>query len=231
MKLNKYLNDLEPEFQKLWNRVNPFTVSSIEQGYSIFKSIEYIIKNKINGDLVECGIGHGGLSMLMALSLIHFNCVDRNIWCYDTFTEPSNPTERDIIIWSNKSIISKVRKLGRNKIFKNWSFPDEIVKHNLSTTSYPNDKIILVKGDVKTTLKVNLPGSICFLRLDTDWYESIKVELQSLYPRLNKNGVIMIDDYGYFLGVKDAVNEYFKSYDFYPLFHKVDRLGIIAVKV
>ena len=38
------------------------------------------------------------------------------------------------------------------------------------------------------------------LRLDTDWYESTKHELEHLYPRLSPGGVLIIDDYGYWKG-------------------------------
>ena len=55
----------------------------------------------------------------------------------------------------------------------------------------------------------NLPSIISLLRLDTDWYESTKVELEILYPRLQKNGVLLLDDYGHWEGARKAVDEYF----------------------
>ena len=41
-----------------------------------------------------------------------------------------------------------------------------------------------IKGKVEETLiqEKNLPSKISLLRLDTDWYESTKTELNSLYP-------------------------------------------------
>ena len=35
------------------------------------------------------------------------------------------------------------------------------------------------------------------MRLDTDWYESTRHELEHLYPRLVPGGVLIIDDYGH----------------------------------
>ena len=72
----------------------------------------------------------------------------------------------------------------------------------------------MIKGKVENTLKddhSNLPRKISILRLDTDWYESTKVELEVLYPRLEKNGILIIDDYGGWLGSKKAVDEFFKN--------------------
>ena len=69
----------------------------------------------------------------------------------------------------------------------------------------------IFKGDVLSTLAVpdNLPLKIAVLRLDTDWYESTRMELETLYPRLSVDGVIMIDDYGHWTGARRAVDEYF----------------------
>ena len=69
----------------------------------------------------------------------------------------------------------------------------------------------LIKGPVEKTLpkEENLPNKISLLRLDTDWYESSKMELEILYPKLVKGGILMIDDYGHWEGVKKSVDEYF----------------------
>ena len=45
--------------------------------------------------------------------------------------------------------------------------------------------------------------------LDTDYYKSTKHELNHLYPLLIRGGVLIIDDYGTWAGVKKAVDEYF----------------------
>ena len=60
-------------------------------------------------------------------------------------------------------------------------------------------------------VKDNLPEKIAILRLDTDWYESTKAELEVLFPRLSKNGILIIDDYGHWKGARKAVDEYFKD--------------------
>ena len=75
------------------------------------------------------------------------------------------------------------------------------------------DNVQLIMGKVEDTLlkKENLTESISVLRLDTDWYESTKIELQVLYPRLVKGGNLIVDDYGLWNGSRRAVDEYFKD--------------------
>jgi len=50
--------------------------------------------------------------------------------------------------------------------------------------------------------------------LDTDFYESTKVELEILYPRLVNGGILIIDDYGSWKGCRKAVDDYFKNKEF-----------------
>jgi O-methyltransferase len=76
-----------------------------------------------------------------------------------------------------------------------------------------------------------LPNKICVLRLDTDWYESTKKELEILYPKLSINGCLIIDDYGHWSGAKKATDEYFETHHNRPLLHCIDYTGRAAVKV
>lgn len=90
-----------------------------------------------------------------------------------------------------------------------------------------SSQVILIEGDVLETLvkTQNIPGKISVLRLDTDWYESTKKELEVLYPKLAVGGVLMIDDYGYWGGAKKAVDEYFADIP-RPFLQYTDSAGI-----
>jgi hypothetical protein len=88
----------------------------------------------------------------------------------------------------------------------------------------------LIKGMVENTLikNENLPDKISILRLDTDFYESTKKELEILFPRLATGGVLIIDDYGHFKGAQQAVDEYFEGKDIW--LHYVDYTCRLMVK-
>ena len=47
---------------------------------------------------------------------------------------------------------------------------------------------------------------------------------------LSDKGVLIIDDYGHWEGAKKAVDEYFSSQDYKPLFNVIDRTGRSAIK-
>lgn len=107
----------------------------------------------------------------------------------------------------------------------------EEVEKNLLTTGYPREKIRIVKGLVTETIPGSCPEEISILRLDTDTYESTKLELEHLYPRLAKQGVLVLDDYGTHGGVRTAVDEYFESLGTFPLITRLDTAGALAIKI
>ena len=51
------------------------------------------------------------------------------------------------------------------------------------------------------------------MRLDTDWYESTKIELEKFYHLLSIDGIVIIDDYRLWQGQKLAVDEFFDKLD------------------
>ena len=90
------------------------------------------------------------------------------------------------------------------------------LKKNIIDSSSARDplkNLNFIEGKVEDTLKLpkNLPDKISILRLDTDWYESTKAELEILYPKLSKNGILLIDDYGHWKGARKAVDEFFND--------------------
>jgi O-methyltransferase len=91
---------------------------------------------------------------------------------------------------------------------------------------------VFVKGDVAQTLRVakSLPERISVLRLDTDWYESTRLELEVLYPRLQPGGVLIVDDYGYWGGARKAIEEYFSTHP-KPFFQYVDHSARMGIKM
>ena len=71
-------------------------MTSLERQYSLFKAVEYVITNKIEGDIVECGVWRGGSTMLAALTMKKGGVNDKSIYLYDTFAGMSEPTEHDV---------------------------------------------------------------------------------------------------------------------------------------
>jgi O-methyltransferase len=101
---------------------------------------------------------------------------------------------------------------------------------NMLSTGYPEEKVHFIKGKVEETLPSVLPDQLALLRLDTDWYESTKHELIHLFPLLDSRGLLIIDDYGHWQGVRKAIDEYFSEHKLNLYLHRVDYSCRVAVR-
>lgn len=200
---------------------------------SLFQSVSYIYNNNIKGDFVECGVFRGGSAMMMALSTLRFSTHDqelKKIWLYDTFEGMANPSKFDTNI-INQNASEELDKINKQENKKDiWAYSTlDYVKKNMHRIGYENKNINYIKGLVEQTLIDTKPEKISLLRLDTDFYESTKAELEHLYPKLEAGGILLIDDYGHWKGCKKAVDDYFKDKkDIF--FQQIDYSGIIGIK-
>ena len=170
--------------------------------------------------------------MMIANTLMQLNALSEEIWLYDTFSGMTNPTNEDIEIETNLKGMELLDNINKSTDkFNMWAYaPKDIVIKNMESTGFPTDKIKYIQGKVEETLIQHRPSKIALLRLDTDWYQSTKKELEDLYPLLVNGGVLIIDDYGHFEGAKKAVDEYFKQINQYPLMHRIDYTGRLIIK-
>jgi len=222
--------DLDKEFNELREVCMIHTMTTVESLYYTYRSVKYVIENNIPGDFVECGVWKGGNTMMVALTLLKMKNTDRKIYLYDTFEGMSKPTEKDISYKDEDADIewSESQKGNVNE----WCYsPIDEVKNNLYSTNYPKDKLNFVKGKVEDTIPGTLPESIAILRLDTDWYESTYHELVHLYPLLSKNGFLIIDDYGYWQGAREAVEQYFKENNVKIFMNRLDNSARAGIKI
>ncbi len=225
----KFDESLGEEFQKLYELCRPFTMTSKERMYSVYNSVKYLASKNIHGDFAECGVFKGGSSMMAALTLLKLGIKDRNLYLYDTYEGMPEPTGDDKNFLDNSEAIIEWVKYKDGEGNEMCRASLEEVKQNMYSTGYPKEKIIFVKGKVENTIPKILPNKIVLLRLDTDWYESTKHELDHLYPLLVNGGILIIDDYGHWAGAKKAVDEYLVKNNVQMLLNRVDytcRLGI-----
>jgi O-methyltransferase len=220
----------DPKFMEIYNICKNYSMCSVEPMYSLYKSVEYIVNNNIEGDMVECGVYKGGSAMMMAFSLMHFGCQkNRKIFLYDTYEGMPEPSKVDINLQGIPA--EKLLIKGSKETNHIWCYStlDE-VRTNMFSTGYKIDNFIFIKGKVEDTIPKCVPEKISILRLDTDWYSSTFHELKHLYPLLNKNGVLTIDDYGHWQGARKATDDYFNASKEKIFFHRIDYSVRVAIK-
>lgn len=220
--------DLSDAEQCILADAQPFTMTSIERRAALLNAVTYITQNGIPGDIAECGVWRGGSMMIVAQTLLAHGDRSRDLYLFDTFEGMSTPTENDK---SFDGISAAVQLDREQKGTGIWCYASlEDVRENLLSTGYPKNKIHLIKGKVEETIPLNSPSHLALLRLDTDWYESTKHELEHLFPLLDPKGILIIDDYGHWQGAKKAVDEYFANRDGNFYLHRIDYTGRILVR-
>lgn len=231
--VSRKFEDLADVTEREWEiirTVGTRTLTSPERLVALVRAVEYLSDNKIDGDMVECGVFRGGSVMAAALRLADLGDTDRDFYLYDTFEGMPAPGADDTDM-HGQSALDVFTQLRISETSSNWARAtlDE-VQRNVHGTGYPRERFHFVKGMVEDTLPAVRPDRVALLRLDTDWYESTRHELEHLFPRLVPGGVLIIDDYGHFQGAAKAVDEYFSTLP-YPMFlARVDYTARIAIK-
>lgn len=221
------------EFLEIWKEVRPYTMTSPERGYALYQAVRYVIDNGIAGALVECGVWRGGSTMIMLKTLQKLGVNWRPIFLFDTFEGMSEPTTDDIDVSGNIAADMMKKEAGDKPNSQMWAYCDlDTVRENIATCGYPEDNIHFIKGDVCETLHLSQTGPIALLRLDTDFHDSTLCNMEQLYPRVQANGVVIIDDYGHWRGCSKAVDGYFanEASEPRPYMTAVDYTGRAMVK-
>ena len=222
-------------FLKIINEFAPYTMTvsrGFEPAYSLYKTVEYLVKNDVPGDFVECGVWQGGSIILVALALAHFGDTSRKIYLYDTFEGMTQPGLQDVD-WDGTNLKNKWDEDGQTENDGHrWGYGGSVerVQQTVYATNYPKDNFIFVKGPVEETIPSTVPDKIALLRLDTDWYASTYHELVHLYPLLVAGGMLIIDDYGWCRGARQATDQYIEENKLNLYLGRVDESVRHAVK-
>ena len=205
--------ELNEKDSNLINLISNYSMTPKIRIYNLLQALRHLKHKKIHGDYVECGVWKGGNILLFKKFLETDDEYHRNIYAYDTFEGMTSPDENDFEI-SNNNFATKLLEEDKSKKTNVWGVCSlEEVKKNISKHVKNLNNINFIKGPVENTLneRKNIPEKISLLRLDTDWYQSTKKELEVLYEKVESGGVIIIDDYGHWGGSKKAVDEFFSN--------------------
>lgn len=211
-----YPEILDEEFWDCYRQAAPYSMVHVTGFFQAYQAVRYIAAGGIRGDFVECGCFLGGMAIFVALLLRRLGLHDRTIHLFDTFAGPP-PGESDVVC----GVLQHGQPLP--------PYYDAVVE-NITNELGGLEGFALVRGPVEETLPRAVLGELAFLRLDTDFYGSTKIELETLYPRLVSGGVVVIDDYGLYPGARRATDEFMSSQARPPLLQRIDGTVWAGVK-
>jgi O-methyltransferase len=206
--------------------VKKHTMSTPIDLATLYEVVVHLDRHSVEGDFVECGVWKGGCAGMMAIANLKHSNSRRNIHLFDLFDDivAPNPgvdggqamSEFEAHLKSTKQKQSEyLHTLKPVKgIYDSHGGAGSVGAVNnllIDRIQYPADRLCYHIGLFQETVPASAIDKISLLRLDGDWYDSIKVCLEGLYDKVVLGGVIIIDDYSTYDGCKKAVDEFFAS--------------------
>jgi O-methyltransferase len=200
--------DYDDEAKEIITAVQTYTMTGHQKLFALIQAVRYVTHHGIPGDIVECGVWRGGSMQAAARTLIGAGDTERDIHLFDTYEGMPPPSDRDVRGHDDRTAeeLLAAESPEDSKVWAVATLDD--VKQGFAQVPYPQERVHFVQGKVEDTIPGHAPERISILRLDTDWYESTRHELEHLYPRLSPGGVLILDDYGYWEGAREAVDEF-----------------------
>jgi hypothetical protein len=222
--------DIEGATADTIRAVEAHTMTSVPRLAAVVQGVEWIERRQLPGAVVECGVWQGGSMMAAALTLLRLGDDRRELYLYDTFAGMAEPEDVDRAYDGSSAEQLLSTQVPTAKSMADWCNAglDE-VRTNMDSTGYPAGRVHYVVGKVEDTIPATLPGAIALLRLDTDFYASTRQELEYLYPLVVSGGVVIIDDYGFWQGARQAVDEFLADKPEIFL-HRIDASGRLLLK-
>ena len=175
-------------------------MTNVEQRMNLYHLASQVLAFGVPGDLVEVGCNKGQSSALIQKIVDHYD-PSRRLHVYDSFEGLPPLHARDGVTPYAQGQLKTTRE----------SLVENFQRHGLRLPE-------IHQGWFEDTLPNGLPERISFAYLDGDLYDSVRLSLVYVYPRLSRGAICLIDDYAdpsiypeawnLLPGVKQACDEY-----------------------
>lgn len=178
--------------------------------------VENILGNEVPGDLIETGVWRGGSTIFMRAILKAHDIHDRRVWVADSFKglPPPNPD------------LYPADEGDRLHEFTELAVSVDEVKSNFAKYGLLDEQVRFLQGWFRDTLPQAPIERLALIRLDGDMYESTMDALVHLYPKLSRNGYLIVDDYGCYASCRQAVHDYRNANGITDEIHEIDWTGV-----
>lgn len=186
----------------LLEQVRPYTLCTPDRLENLAALCDHLNENQIPGDFVECGTYKGGSAAVLSTRL-----GERHLWLYDSFQglPPTNEKDGEDAKWWIGECVGTIADL----------------KAVMNTVGTSETAYTIKPGWFETTFQQELPEQIALLHCDADWYDSVMLVLETFYPRISPGGCIVLDDFGYWEGCREAFYDFCQRHGEKPVLERV----------
>ena len=176
---------------------------SVVRSYSLLSNLNLFFlqelarrvdREGIEGDFVECGVYRGGSAGVLGHVLR--SKLPRRLWLFDAFAGMPVATGEDDDY--SHSIKGKFRS-------------EADTRRILERIGMPRNSYEVVRGWFNDTLARCECSRIALLHVDCDFYDPVKLVLETLYPAVEPGGYVILNDYGSFQGCCKATDDFLPS--------------------
>jgi hypothetical protein len=202
-----------------------YTMVGLARLNNIQACIEDVIRNGVEGDMIETGVWRGGATIFMRAVLKAYGVTDRVVWVADSFEGLPALTEKDTTYKDDTSVdVASLNEGGPMRLALAVTL--ERVKRNFATFDLLDDQIRFLKGWFRDTLPTAPIKTLSILRLDGDMYQSTMDALNALYNKVSRGGYVIVDDYNCWPHCKQAVDDFRKVHGIYEEIVKIDEYAV-----
>jgi hypothetical protein len=187
--------------RRLRELVLPYTLVGPERINNLYRLARRIEEERIPGDVIECGVCNGGTAAILA-RFASRSQMDRTVWLFDSFQGMPEVTKEDGVAANGET--------AESHIGKEIGDPAR-VNEILRKVGANGRRVRIVPGWFQETFPSFDAKAIALLNIDADWYESVKLCLETFYDRVVAGGFVSFDDYGHWPGCRRAVDEFFQA--------------------
>lgn len=231
--LARTMPDIDADTRATVSATVGLTLTSPERVAALCAAVRHVVEAGVPGALVECGVWRGGSVLAILRTLLSLQATDRDVYLFDTFDSMPAPGELDVdLVGVSAASYHAQFDAGMDYDPAYDYLPFETVRRLLLASGYPEDRLHFIVGLVEDTVPRHAPPEVALLRLDTDYYASTRHELEHLAPRLAPGGVLIVDDYGHWLGSRQATDEYLaarRAAGVHLYLHRVDYSARLVV--
>lgn len=174
-------------FRALYNKVPEHSPIRIYGYFTLYCLAKQSLS--VEGSFFECGVFRGGSASFFA-NLMEGS--GKKLHLFDTF-EGMPETNRE-----------------HDTLHIKGDFDDTSLDEVRATVGHADD-VVFHKGIIPSTFPSVVDEKIAFAHIDVDIYQSVIDCVEFIYPRMQRGGVIVFDDYGHHTcpGANEAVNNFF----------------------
>ncbi|MGH3040319.1 MAG: TylF/MycF/NovP-related O-methyltransferase [Gaiellaceae bacterium] len=195
--------------------LNGLTMIGLTRLDDLQSCVESVVRDGVEGDLIEAGTWRGGATILMRATLDSIGADDRTVWLADSFQGFPDPEGEGTSADRKLHPLSGIDFLAARL--------DDVRAHFARFDLAQG--VEFVPGFFEDTLPGLGDRRWSVVRLDGDTYDATRLALESLYPGLAAGGYLIVDDYGFIEACRRAVDDFRRDHGIVEAIEEVDWNG------